>query len=538
MAVLAAALFSVSLRNGFVFDDEHFVVKNSFLTNWKYLPALVTQNMVAGMGMMSNFYRPVQALLHFTDRLLWGMNPWGHHLTNLLIHAASAALVIQWLRKIFSPKIAFFTAAFFALHPLQSEIVAYVSGRGDALGVFFLMSGLLLFPARPWLAALCQILAMGSKESLIMFPLFLMLSEKLQMRKIRIREHLLFGALSAGYFILRLTVFNFKNSLNFYDAPNLFTENFSFRLWTYLSTLPQAVLLWVLPYDLHHERSWPIFTSPFQSPVIFGIGTVLLLVLWAGIKFRSQPKIAWGLTWFMAGTFPTSNLVFMINAIFYDHWFVLPGLGLGVMGAGFIEALSLKSPMAKRFLIGAALGVLMPLSALTWKMCQMYQSPESLYAGILRWEPGSAKMTSNYAMALSNKGQVDEAIRWYQKSIQISDEYAETHHNLGIAFREKRRYDEALQEFDQALGMAPDFYHAWVQKGIVYFLRGDLDLAAQSFSRAIEIYPLDLGAYQGLIQAKFLSGNIDGARAAYESAKNQLPERSDLDQFWQELNHG
>ncbi len=535
-AVLVAALFSVSLRNGFVFDDEHFVVKNIFLTSWKFLPSLLTKNMVAGMGMASNFYRPLESLTHFIDYQLWGLRPWGHHLTNLIIHTAASVLVFRWLSKIFSRKTAFFAALFFTLHPIQSEIVAYVSGRGDSLGILFLMAGLLLFSSRPKMTALCQILAMGSKESLILFPVYLILSEKLQKRKIQIRGHIWFWLISMGYFILRVTVLNFKNTFNFYDSPNSFTENFSFRLWTYLSTLPKAVLLWILPYDLHHERSWPIFTSPLLWPVLSAILFLGCLALLARLKYESQPKMAWGLVWFLAGTFPTSNLIFLINAIFYDHWFVLPGLGLVVAGAAAIENFQITHPTERRFLLGLVMTMMMPLSMITWRTSQMYQTPESLYQGILRWEPDSAKITSNYAMALSDSGRVDEAITWYKKSIALSDEYPETHHNLGIAYRDKGRYDEALQEFDRALKMAADFYHAWIQKGIVYSLRKDWESAAQAFSRSVQIYPMDLSSYAGLIQAKFRQGNLDGARAVYESAKNQFPEHSELDQLWQDLN--
>src|SRR5258708_4826969 len=97
LALVAFAVFSNTIDASFVWDDEQFIQRNVYLTSWTHVPALVTQNMVAGAGITSNLYRPLQALTHFLDVRLWGLRPHGHHFTNVMLHALATGAFFWWL---------------------------------------------------------------------------------------------------------------------------------------------------------------------------------------------------------------------------------------------------------------------------------------------------------------------------------------------------------------------------------------------------------------------------------------------------------
>ena len=145
VAGISALVFLNCLQNAFVWDDQQFVLENAFLHSWRFLPQLLTQNIVAGAGVVSNLYRPLQSLTHALDLRLWGAAAWGHHLTNVLLHAALAAAFFRVLATRLPVWPAALAALLFALHPIQSEVVAYVSGRGETMAMLFLCLGLLAF---------------------------------------------------------------------------------------------------------------------------------------------------------------------------------------------------------------------------------------------------------------------------------------------------------------------------------------------------------------------------------------------------------
>ncbi len=108
------ALFANCLRNSFVWDDEQFIVKNSFLTSPKLLPQLLTHNVVAGAGLDSNLYRPVASMTHLLDVQLWGYRPFWHHLVTVLIHVAAAVAIFWMLSRLFGAWPAWLATAWYA----------------------------------------------------------------------------------------------------------------------------------------------------------------------------------------------------------------------------------------------------------------------------------------------------------------------------------------------------------------------------------------------------------------------------------------
>jgi Flp pilus assembly protein TadD len=501
-----------------VWDDEQFVVKNAYLLSWSSLPRLLRENIVAGAGLRSNLYRPLQSLTHFIDMRIWGYQPWGHHLSSVLLHSGAAAAAFLWLSGFVPPPAAAGLAAVVSLHPLQSEAVAYVSGRGDTLAVLFLCLGLWLFRSgrRGWALA-CAALAAASKESMALFPLFLALDGWARGQKWEARDHAPFWLLSAAYVAARLTALNFADTLNFYGHSTVLSEHASYRLWTYLTTLPEGLRLWLWPSDLHHERSWTIFTSLMAPRVALSAAVCAAWLAGAWSLRRRAPAAAAGMAWFVIATLPTSNLFVIINALFFDHWFIVPGLGLAL-------AATALAPLreARAGAVAACAALAFAGAAQASALDRFWLDGESLNSRILSFEPRDARAHNNLAMALSERGRLAEAEDHYRQAIALDDEYPQTHHNLARVYEASGRADDAAAEYRRAVQLDPTFFHSWDALGSLELRRGRRDEARSSFESALKAYPFAVEAYLGMAQLRLDAHDAAGAAAELRKGLQQI----------------
>ena len=524
LALAVLVVFANCLLNAFVWDDEQFIVKNVFLTSPRFLPKLLMSNVVAGAGLVSNLYRPLPSLTHFLDVHVWGYQPWAHHLMTVLYHAAASVAVFRLLASLAPAWPAAIGAGLFALHPLQSEAVAYACGRAESLAILFLCLGLLASARRPRLGWLCAALAMASKEHAVLFPVFLLLYEHAAGRAPTLKRHLPYWLLSGAYVIARLTVLNFQDTLNFYHHPTILSAHPLFRLYTYLATLPKGLWLWLQPTDLHHERSWPVYASLALPRVWLSALLVVWLAALAAWSWKRARLVAVGIAWFAVATLPTSNLFVLINALFYDHWFLLPGLGLA-MAVTHLAAAGLAGPPAlRRATAAGSLLVAVILPAMTVHYNAVWQSPITLYRHILSQEPGSAKIHNNLAMAYADDGDVRAAIPLYQRAIALDDEFPHTHHNLANAYLALGDEPRALQEFTHAVSMDPRFFQSWLWLGALHLKRHEPDAARGAFEHAIRAYPYAAEAYLGLARIHLARGNRDAAMAVLRDGLKALPD--------------
>ena len=502
-------VFANCLTFDFVWDDEHVVLRNIYLTSVRYLPQLLTQNIDAGAGVHSQLYRPVPLLTHFLDVHLWGYHPWGHHLTNLLIHASATTACFLWLTRVAPLPAAFCGAVLWGIHPVQVEGVAYIGGRSDSLAVLFLCSGLLLADRRFWPAAICAILAIGSKESMVLFPAFLWLADAARGRREPWRRYLPFWIIAGAYILLRGTVLKFGNMLNFYEADNILVHHPGYRVFTYLTTLTGGLRLWIWPWDLHHERGWPISTSLLQPPVAW---SAVALVGWLALMrwgWRRHRPIAAALTWYLLATLPSSNLLVLINAVFYDHWVVIPGVGL----AWLVSQLPVFRNRFTTWTIAAAAALALVCAWITRQYTPAWKNALALNTYLLKFEPNNAKLLNNLAMALAGTGQLEESARLYRQAIQASDTYPHTHHNLARIYEAQGNLDAAAQEFRRAIALNPTFHHSYIALGQLEAGRGHAADAEGLFRQAIQAYPYATDAYLGLARLKAARGDRDGAIA-------------------------
>lgn len=523
---LAAAVFAVYAnvyRNTFINDDLRLIVHNGFLLEWSRLPDMLTHIIEAGAGSEGFFYRPLQMLVYFFLYQLFGASTVAFHLLNLSLHAVNAGLMYRLGCRLGLKSGACFAAALlWAVHPLHTEAVTYMASTADPLFSFFCLLGLLVllpdFTQRKiWTASLLFVLALGAKESAVVFPALATITLFLVSK-----EHLRFSTylrtwplwlLAAVYVAVELMYRHKAGSIVMYDHMDaLYFEAYEHnplnRVLTALATLPVYFGLIVWPHDLHLERVFAIFTGIGSWQVMAGIvmaAGAMLQILWG--QARRGLVLSWGLLWFAVAHAPNTGILIPINALVCDHWMYLPTVGLFLGVASCFE--SLKPKPAPAIMAGLVVLAALPLGAKTYFQNRAWHDPVTYYENILASGEDSVRAYANLSKNYWARGDFERAIKYqrmaiaYYRGVSVS-KLPFRHFNLGLMYLGARpegeggtvtveelkrvlplsdRVPEAIMEMEKAHELDPDFY--WTNKFLAVIYEYQQDKKKASFYNAL-----------------------------------------------------
>jgi len=559
--LIGFSLYAFNFGNRLFWDDEDWIVNNSAVHSfsWQNLKFVFSHDTLAGIGLRSNYFRPVLFLSFAVNFLIDGIKPFFYHLTSNLIHIANAILIFILLAAFLRNRLAAFLASFlFLIHPLQTEAVTYVSGRGDPLSVFFMLAALMLFLKsrefwpENWLqnvsrspkialrkrfflgSVVCAILAILSRETAFLFPIYLFIflfsfvfcKEKfVKSFKKSFVLVLPFLGLSLFYGVLRLTVLNFRNTVNFFQQSNAYTEHLSYRIFTFFHAVAVYLRLIFAPAGLHMERNIAVNTSLLQWPVwpvfIGMAGLIVLLFIFYKREFskkptaNNQPPITNFRLWFFsAGIFfvalaPTSG-IFPINALIYEHWLYFSLFGFFTL-AGFYLAKFLNYLFfAKKTIFYAVAGLLTVyfvfLGVQTAKRNIIWGDTEKFYQNILRYEPDNVRAITNLANWDMDNGKQDEAEKLYWRAIEVNDILPQPYYNLGNILWKRKDYHGAIELFKKAIEVDKYFQYAYLNLASIYASQGDLKNAAEVLDNLAKVKPQDPRIYYDIAQVAWAMG--------------------------------
>lgn len=552
LILIGGFIYAFNLPNGLFWDDEDWIINNNFVhaISWDNIKFWFTHNTLAGIGLKSNYYRPFLFFTFAFNYILAGAKPLVYHLTSNAIHVFNAVLVFWLIRQIFQRKLlAFLTAVFFLAHPLQTEAVTYISGRGDMLVTMFMLLALLLFyksevihkkgltftesyPQKRFnlyrgLSLIFVILGLLSRETGIVFPLLALvfymaviwpsrfdLNQSQGRTFLRsIKQGLLktwpYFAVVMGYGILRLTVLNFLNTLNFYAEPNLYSENIHIRFFTFLPILWEYLKLLLAPVGLHMERGGVVYTSLFQWPVWGMVLALISLLGWlrhlyargASRRLSFVDYQIWllGSFWFFIALGPVSGLT-PINALMYEHWLYLPMVGFWLIVSFYLVKLFDFLKLKKRPITYS----LLLLSLTTYLFFFSYQSiqrnilwgkPIEFYKDILKYEPQSARISNNLGNLYFNQGDKEQAEKYYRQSVEAGDAFAQPYYNLGSILQTRGDIYGAIQLYEQAVQINPNFYYPYQNLAVIYAQQGKLIKAKENIEILKKLVPNNARVY-------------------------------------------
>ncbi len=491
LALAVIGAYANVYGNGFLLDDEFLLQKNRFITDWEYFGRIFTSSSTMGAGGQDSFYRPMQTLAYFIVHQIFGLRPWAFHALNVLLHVLNAFLIFKLgteRLKVSAPFI-FAATLLWALHPVHTEAVTYLSATADPLHSAFMLLGLLAFP-RMWLASLYFIAGLLSKESAIVFPVMCMVMIAIEAEKpLDWRAYLKTWPLwliAIIYLILRKTVLDFDDTFSFYAEPNIYTESMWFRFLTFLATLPAYLSLLFWPTGLHMERNFPVFTSWLTWPTVLGT-IILLLAFWGWFRERKNPIRPYSLMglWFFAAHIPHTGVLLPVNSLFLEHWLYFPSIGFFLGGARRLSSLK-KVPRWSPVLVGV---IAANLAVLTFQQNRVWADPITFYEHILSHTRGTQRVHNNLGMAYSDAGQDDKAIEQYLKAIAIRDNVPHAHHNLAELYMKRGEYQTALVHLHRAVEINPRFYYSYRNLAAAYQRLGQHDKAALFYNMYLQYKP-------------------------------------------------
>ncbi|HTN70314.1 MAG TPA: tetratricopeptide repeat protein [Methylomirabilota bacterium] len=567
IAIVTLAVFFPALRNEFVgWDDFELLVENLNYRGlgWDQLRWMFTT-------FHTGHYQPLSWMTFGLDYLLWGMNPFGYHLTNLVLHVANAVLfyflVLRLLSLALSAPVtptdyglrvaAGFAALFFAIHPLRVESVAWATERRDVLsGLFFLATLICYLQAarvpqdtyRRWLGAalICYGLSLLSKASGATLPIVLLVLDVYPLRRLGWGAGKWFGPSTRRTwwekvpFLLFAAVASVTAPLAQSDAGAVA----SLRAYGVASRLAQslyglAFYLWktILPTDLSPFYEVPPNLNPFAWPFLLSGAVVSVVSIGLFVLRRRWPAGLAGWVCYVVIVAPVLGFVQSGRQMVADRysylsclaWAILAGAGLYYLWRCGVDRRSGQKPFL--FATGAAAMMIILLGVLTWRQVGVWHDTDTLWKRVLAVTDKSTfrSGTAHHLVGrfYSDRGDLDRAIEHLRLSIEIEPTDSTTYSDLGAALARQGKLEEAIQNLQHALSLNPRLSLAHFNLGNAFALQGRFAEATEHLENALRIKPDYAEAYNNLGKVLAAQGQLDRAIDLFRRAIQVQPNFAD-----------
>jgi protein O-mannosyl-transferase len=533
--LIAACLlvFGGVARNGFInFDDGPYVYGNPRVQSGLTLEGLAW----AFKTMHSCNWHPLTWISHMLDCEFYGMNPTGHHLTNLFLHIANTLLLFLLLRNATGCLWeSFAVASLFAIHPLRVETVAWVSERKDVLSAFFAMLTMLVYvhyvrqPNRSAYFLMLFLFALGlmAKPMLVTLPFVLLLLDFWPLNRLEGAQFSSWGqnpphsfangaqsnlstpqaGLSIGALLLEkipLFVLSVASCVVTYIAQYYGGAVTSFeviplkiRIMNALVACVQYLKKTFWPQNLAVFYPHPGSRLPGWEAIAAGLFlmTVSLLVIRQAAR---RPFLLTGWFWFLGMLVPVLGIIQVGGQSVADRYTYLPSIGIFVILAWTLPSLLGGAKYSKVLLAGGLALAVVSLSVVTWMQTGYWKDTQTLF------RRAAAVTTNNHLAhcllgdALAAEDKLELAREEYETALAIWSEFPEAHNNLGMVLAKRGLHQEAMSHYEEALRVKPNYASAHVNIANELAERGDLNGAVLHYSKALDIDMESVTALSGL----------------------------------------
>ena len=533
--------YSNSLRGPFLFDDPTTIVSNPLIRDLGRFftdPALF-------MAFPRRFIGFLTLALNYR---LGGLNVAGYHAVNLLLHLATSLLLYAFCRVLLSranpekpksapdrPHFAFLAAILFAIHPIQTQAVSYITQRFTILATLFYLLALLCycrarlsgrygrtFPhTAAWYAAalLATICAMLSKEISFTLPLAVVLCDLTFFRD-RLRNRLnwlvpFIGTLAILPILTLLTGASEPelSSLVGTGHPSALLPSHHDYLITQLAAIATYLRLLLLPVNQTLDYDYPLYSSLSAVPLLGAVLLLALIVLAAALLRRSSDSITerlagFGILWFILSLTVESGLVPLADLV-NEHRLYLPSVGVSLVAAAV--AAGLEARISPRKVQVAAGCLVFILAASTWKRNLVWSDEILFWSDAVDKAPGKARPHYNLGVILSRRGITDAAEQEFTTALTRDPGHASALYNRGVLRASRGDFEAAQADYRKALNIEPSLAEAHNSLGALHASRGELNEAIQAYRLAVSLAPNLADARNNLGAALAAAGSPDAA---------------------------
>ena len=568
-------------------DDNVYVTENRQVQSGLTLKSVIW----ASTRMHAGHWHPLTWLSHMLDCELYGLNPGGHHLTNLLFHIVNTLLLFLVFKRMTGRLwMSGFIAALFALHPLHVESVAWVAERKDVLSTFFWMLTMWFYMRyvegpglnRYLLVLLSFTLGLLAKPMLVTLPFVLLLLDYWPLGRFQfaqssgnlkspnfkstsrtdqksialciIREKALLFILSAVSSILTIIAAQRVGA-----AAPLETYRLGMRFANALVSYVSYIEKMIWPSHLAVFYPYPELLPIWK---VAGAGLLLVFVSFLAIlAARKRPYLVVGWFWYLGTLVPVIGLMQAGSQAMADRFTYVPLIGLFIMivwGVQDILAGWRYRGVVLSISGGLLLSILIIITRLQVKHWQndvtlfkhsvnantnnylshsilgvaLYQEGKSQeaidhFSEALRIKPDHTETHNGLGVVLASQGRYQEAIAHFKEALKIKPDDAGAHNNLGLALERQGKHQEAMAHYARALRIKPDYAEAHNNLGVFLLRKGKNQEAIPYFTDALRLKPDYAEAHINLGLAYLMIGNRDSAMKEYEILKRINPDLAD-----------
>jgi len=502
LAVLAIGVYINCIGNDFVFDDESVVVGNESIRSLDNIPKFFTAQ-EGFHKVIGKYYRPLVLVTYSIDFAFWEFKPVGFHLTNIIFHLIATLLLFRILlylsEEYANGRIgAFLGALIFAVHPIHTEAVSWISGRTDLLATTLFFASFLFYIRYDrksdikllFYSLFFYVLSLLSKEMIVTMPIFIFLYDFIiSKRKFSNIKSII---LKYGLFVGITIIFVFVRYLLLSPVPErekyfyFYGKNAATIFFTMLKTIPVYLKLLAYPFNLIYHYNGVIADSSsfLDLYVILSLIIIVALVLVAIVFRKKAPLVSFSILFFFVSLLPVMNIIPTMN-LMAERFLYLGSFSLSIV----IMWLGIKIQNEKLLDKYTVLIFLITLIFIygtvsrngDWKNNEtLFKSAENVNGSIT---------LVNLGNIYANSGNLEEASKYYRKALQIRDNIVLAHHNLGLYYLLKGNLDSAEIEIKRGIdvdSLAPDGYF---QLANIYQQRGNITQAIYYLEKLQKIYP-------------------------------------------------
>lgn len=497
--------------------------------------------------------RPVLYATYWLNSRISGDDTFSYHIFNVVFHLVASGLMflvvrrlVEWSWPDSAPLrrnlLAGLAASVFLLHPVQTEAVAYLAGRSEALSIMLFLAAFAAFLYRPrreitWGMVLVVlglfVMALATKQHTIVLPAFLLLTDYwwnpgFSLKGIRANWRL-YGALGLGALAGLVEFWQLIRT-----SPSAGFSLKEFTWYQYFFTQCRALFVYIgqflLPVHLDVDWDFPISRTIWDRGAIIGLAALVALVVLAWRFRRRFPLATYGFLSYLLLMAPTSSVLPIADPI-ADRRLYLSMLGLLLIVVDVVGRLHV--PPKK---LAAACGVVLLAAAwATHARAAVWANPVTLWQDAAQKSPNKRRVRFQLASAYYDAGRCDLALAEYQKTAELKppdydllvdwalaydcvnqadqavaklrqaaqlESTAHVYSQIGMIYAKRARWAEAMEALDRAQKIDPNYAVTYYYKGGVYLSQNQVPEAVVNYRRAVQLDPQNRPALEGLANAE------------------------------------
>lgn len=524
--------FTNTLLNGFVYDDITIVQNNTSINALSKIPDLFLQSYF-GKDNNAGTYRPLTTLSFALNYAINGLEPYGYHLVNIIVHIINS-LLVYWIVKYYSQSklLGIFTALLFSVHPVHSEAVASVYGRAELLAVMFLLVAWVYYLKSSinkyyyFISLLSYFLSLFCKESGIVFFGILLLVQfctKTSWKEKLIPEIKAWGYVlsTIPYLIIRTLV------TGAFGVPKggqiLGAESFLTRLYTMSLGYVQYFKMLVYPVTLFIDYDYGVIPTvkALSLSVTLSLILILLVIIIGFWQSGKNPIIGFAILFFFVTTSIISNVFIPTGFLIAERAIYLAVLSICLLIAAFFYQLY-QLGWQKLALLGFTITLFL-FSTRTYFHNLTFRDNFSFFSSIVKLTPNNFRANYSLGIYYLREKNFFKAEKYLQKVLEVTPKYSSAMVALGELYFEQGQIDESINMLNKALTLSPESFYANQIMSRVYKQKKDYKKAKEFLLEAVKNSPPNPFLEQELAMLLYEMGEQEQAIVSFKKALELNP---------------